>query len=92
MLESQIQKKIINYLTKQWYTVVNLIKTNFSGIPDLIATKDSNCIWIEVKRPWGRLSKLQEYRIKKLRENGNVVLVPYGYEEFLKQYEWQINK
>jgi len=86
MLESAIQKKIINYLEKQGYTVVNLIKTNKSWIPDLIATKDWKCLWIEVKRPGGVLSKLQEYRIKKLRENWDKVLVNYWYEEFILQY------
>lgn len=86
MLEQQIQKKIINYLQDKGYTVVNLIKTNKSWIPDLMATKNWGCLWIEVKKPWGRLSKLQEFRIKKLRENGDTVLVPYWYDEFILQY------
>ena len=71
MTEQQIQTKIIKRLkTEGWY-VIKLIKTSVSGIPDLIAIKENETIFIEVKRPDGVLSELQKVRIKELR-NRNI--------------------
>lgn len=71
MLESKIQNKRIKELEKKGYFVIKLIVTNKPGIPDLIAIpKDSDVLFCEVKTPTGRLSTLQEYRIKELNEYG----------------------
>ena len=71
MTEQQIQSKRIKQLEEQGYYVIKLIKTNKNGIPDLIAIpRDSDVLFSEIKRPTGRLSKLQEYRIKELRTYG----------------------
>ena len=71
MTEQQIQAKRIRQLEKEGYYVLKLIRTNKNGIPDLIAIpKDSDVLFCEVKTPTGRLSKLQEYRIKELNEYG----------------------
>jgi Holliday junction resolvase len=69
--EQQIQAKRIKELESEGYYVIKLIKTNKNGIPDLIAIPpNSNVIFSEVKRPNGRLSKLQEYRLKELENYG----------------------
>lgn len=71
MKESQIQSKKIKELEAQGYYVLKLIKTNKNGIPDLLAIPpDSNVLFIEVKGPTGKLSPLQEYRIKELTDHG----------------------
>jgi len=71
MKESDIQAKRIKQLEAQGYYVIKLLKTNKNGIPDLIAIpKDSDVLFSEIKTPKGRLSKLQEYRIKELKEYG----------------------
>ena len=71
MTEQQIQAKRIKELEEQGYYVIKLIKTNKNGIPDLIAIPpDSDVIFSEVKRPGGKLSKLQEYRLKELKGYG----------------------
>ena len=67
MLESKYQRKIIKDFESRGYYVLNLIKTNKSGIPDLLALKKGEePIFIEVKAAKGVVSKLQEYRIKEL--------------------------
>jgi hypothetical protein len=67
MKESQIQSKKIKELEAQGYYVIKLIKTNKNGIPDLIAIPpNSDVLFVEVKGPTGKLSSLQEYRIKEL--------------------------
>ena len=67
MTEQQIQSKKIKQLESEGYYVIKLINTNKNGIPDLIAIPPgSDVLFVEVKGPKGRLSKLQEYRIKEL--------------------------
>lgn len=70
MTEQQIQSKRIKELEKDGYYVIKLMKTNKNGIPDLIALKDGDILFSEVKKPEGRLSKLQEYRLKELESYG----------------------
>jgi Holliday junction resolvase len=71
MKESQIQSKKIKELEAQGYYVLKLVKTNKNGIPDIIAIPpNSDVEFFEVKGPTGKLSKLQEYRIKELTEHG----------------------
>jgi hypothetical protein len=58
-----------------------LVKTNKNGIPDLIAIpKNSDVEFIEVKRKNGKVSPLQEYRIKELIKHGVKAIVYYGDE------------
>ena len=71
MTEQQIQSKRIKELESIGYYVVKLIKTNKTGIPDLIAIPpDSDVLFVEVKTPKGKTSKLQEYRLEELKKHG----------------------
>ena len=70
MTEQKIQAKRIKQLEAEGYYVLKLIQTNKNGIPDLLALKDGEILFSEVKRPSGKLSKLQEYRLKELKEHG----------------------
>lgn len=71
MTEQAIQNKRIKQLEAEGYYVIKLVKTNKNGIPDLIAIPpNSDVLFCEVKRPEGRLSKLQEYRITELDKHG----------------------
>jgi hypothetical protein len=77
--EQQIQSKIIKQLEADGYYVIKLVKTNKNGIPDLIAIpNDSDVLFVEVKRPGGKLSELQKYRIKELENHKLNVKVSYG--------------
>jgi Holliday junction resolvase len=68
MTEQQIQSKIIKrYEADGWY-VIKLIKTNKNGIPDLLCVKSNDVLFIEVKTKNGKLSPLQEFRMKELNE------------------------
>ena len=87
MLESKIQKKITDFLKKKWYEVIKITSSNKNWIPDLLAlTGNWKHIWVEVKQEKWKLSKLQEYVIKWLREMGDIVLIPYWYDDFVLQY------
>jgi len=71
MTEQQIQKKRINQLEAEGYYVLKLIKTNKNGIPDVVAMHpDKGIIFSEIKTPTGKLSKIQEYRLKEIKAYG----------------------
>ena len=81
MTEQQIQTKLIKELEGKGYYVIKVVKTNKNGIPDLIAIpKNSDVEFIEVKRRNGKVSPLQEYRIKELIKHGVKAIVYYGDE------------
>ena len=69
--ESEVQAKKMKELQEDGFYVIKLVSTNKNGIPDLIAIKSTGeILFVEVKAAKGRLSKLQEYRIKELRDKG----------------------
>ena len=71
MTEQKIQAKRIKQLEAEGYFVLKLVKTNKNGIPDLLALHpDKPILFVEVKTKNGKISKLQEYRIKELNEHG----------------------
>ena len=71
MTEQQIQAKRIKQLESVGYYVIKLVKTNKNGIPDILAIPpNSDVLFSEVKTPKGKVSKLQEYRLKELEEYG----------------------
>ena len=71
MREQQIQTKKIKELEAQGYYVIKLISTNKNGIPDLIAIPpNSDVLFVEVKASNGKVSKLQEFRMKELQKHG----------------------
>lgn len=79
MTEQQIQKKRIDQLEKEGYYVLKLIKTNKNGIPDVVAMHpEKGVLFSEIKTPKGRLSKIQEYRIKEIKNYGFDVEVYRG--------------
>jgi Holliday junction resolvase len=79
--EQAIQKKIITQLEKRGYFVLKLIKCNKNGFPDLIAVKENETIFIEVKKSKGVLSELQKVRIKELRSRNIKVKVWTDYDK-----------
>lgn len=71
MTEQQIQKKRIDQLEAEGYYVIKLISTNKNGIPDLVALHpEKGILFSEIKRPGKKPSKLQEYRLKELKNHG----------------------
>ena len=83
LTESKLQKKIIDNFTNKEFLVIKLIKTNTNGIPDLLILKNGIAKFVEVKKPGGKISELQKYRIKKLREQGFDAVVMDGIDSII---------
>lgn len=78
MTEQQIQAKRIKQLEQEGWFVIKLTVTNKTGIPDLIAIKHNDVLFVECKTPKGVVSKIQEYRHRELRKKGIKVEVYRG--------------
>ena len=76
-MASRQQTKLINHWQDKGYTVINLVKVMPTGLPDLIALKPSEVIFIESKEEWDKLSPLQKIKIKMLTKIGFTVYVNY---------------
>ena len=87
ILESKIQKQIIDYLKKDNWIVVKTIRLNDSGYPDIFAFRNGKTLFIEVKSEKGVLSELQKHRINKLQQQGFEVLVSNSFESFKTNYK-----
>ena len=70
MSEAKYQSKLVKQYEAEGYYVLKLISTNKAGIPDLLALKPDDVKFIEVKGKLTKVSKLQEYRIKELKNLG----------------------
>ena len=71
MTEQQIQSNRIKELEAEGYYVLKLMRTNKNGIPDILALKPgADVLFSEVKRPKGKVSRLQEYRLNELEGYG----------------------
>jgi len=84
--EQLIQRDIIKYLESIGCYVIKTIATNRSGVSDLICClplkdKESIFLALEVKKKGGKVSKLQEVHIRKVKEAGGVAKVVYSLDE-----------
>jgi Holliday junction resolvase len=70
-MASKYQSKIIKRFENDGYLVINLIKTNKNGIPDLLVLKEGEKpLFIECKEKTDTLKPLQKFRIEELKKYG----------------------
>jgi len=75
-MASKHQTKTIKQYEKDGYFVINLIRTNKNGIPDLLCLKDGEVpLFVECKEKTDTLKPLQKYRIEELIKLGFEAIV-----------------
>lgn len=90
MTESQIQKKIIDYLESIGAYVVKIITCNRSGVADILVCLKGVFLAIEVKAPGGRVAPLQKHHQKLVNDSGGHSIIAYSVDdvrEWLKSLE-----
>ena len=65
---SKQQTKLIKHWRSLGYFVINLVKITPIGLPDLVALKPNEVIFIESKEKWDKLSALQIAKIEILKK------------------------
>lgn len=83
--EARLQRSIQRELRLRGYWVRKTHGSAFSvtGDPDLIAIKAGRVYGLEVKRPGGRVTKIQRHRLAELEAAGAIVGVVTSLEEAL---------
>ncbi|MFX4242627.1 VRR-NUC domain-containing protein [Aliarcobacter butzleri] len=87
MKESEIQKKIIQYLNTIGAYTIKTISTNRNGCPDVICCLNGRFIALEVKTDKGIVSKLQEHNIKQIKNSGGIAEVVRSVDDVEKIVE-----
>jgi len=78
MKESVIQSRLREKLEAAGWLVIKLIATSKPGIPDLLALRAGEAVFIEVKQIRQKARPLQMYRHDQLRRYGFKVIVARG--------------
>ena len=68
IMASKKQTKLIKHWKDKGYFVINLVKITPTGLPDLIALKPNEVIFIESKEKWDKLNPLQIAKIEILKK------------------------
>jgi len=68
IMASKQQTKLIKHWRSLGYFVINLVKITPTGLPDLIALKPNEVIFIESKEKWDKLNPLQIAKIEILKK------------------------
>ncbi len=68
-----------------WYFKVHGSMYQKAGVPDIIACINGYFVAIEIKRPGGVVSPLQQFNIDEIHRNGGVAFVAYSVEDVHKQ-------
>lgn len=86
MKENSIETRLRKEVEKLGGKAYKFVSPGNAGVPDrLIALPGKPVMFVETKRPKdGKLSKIQEYQIRRLRELGNRVEVLSSYEQIDK--------
>lgn len=82
MLESQIQKRILDYLKRLpdcW--VVKVISCNKNGTPDILACVRGRFVALEVKTDTGRTSAIQDFQLEQIASAGGISAVVRSLDE-----------
>ena len=82
VLESQIEKAVVEYAKKHGVLSLKLYNAFSSGWPDrLFITKQGRHFYIEFKKPGEKPRTLQLHRMEQLRNNNCVCYVCDTYEQ-----------
>ena len=74
--------KLVKYWKDKGYFVINLIRVTPIGLPDYIALKQNEVIFIESKEKWDGLSELQKIRLEMLNKIGFTCYV--NFDKYIK--------
>lgn len=78
--ESDIERTACTAAARAGWSVV---KVGQHGWPDRLFFRHGVYVWVEFKRPGGRLSALQKRRIDRLRQSGERAIVVESADDFV---------
>jgi hypothetical protein len=89
-LESQVEKRLVGMVQARGGLARKFTSPNQRGVPDRIVIWPEGVVhFVELKRTYGKLTKLQQHEQTKLKNLGCQVFTLYGIgdvEEYVKKY------
>jgi hypothetical protein len=89
-LEKDIERKVCKWAQDRGWLAYKFTSPGRRSVPDRIFARAGRIVFIEFKRPGGRLTDLQRREIHRLQRAGFTAVVAYSVEEaqcHLKQAE-----
>jgi hypothetical protein len=86
MLEKDIERKACEWAKSQGWLVYKFTSPNRRSVPDRLFIREGRVVFIEFKRPGGRLTEMQRREIRKLQLHGIKAEVAYSVEDA----QWQL--
>lgn len=88
MIEKTVEEKLVEEVKKLGGLCYKFTSPGNIGVPDRIVVLNGKTVFVELKKPeGGRFSKMQEYQIRRIHENGGIVVRIKNYEEVDKFIE-----
>lgn len=79
VFESEIEQKLVRGVESLGGVC---LKHGMDGWPDrIVALPHGSVVWVETKRPDGRVADLQKWRCARLRKLGHRVEIPWSMED-----------
>nr|DAR84849.1 MAG TPA: Nuclease [Caudoviricetes sp.] len=93
MLEKDIEKFLVREVKKLGGLCYKWVSPGNAGVPDrIVLLPNRPAMFVELKTDKGKLSRLQEVQIKKLRNINDQVYVLCGLEEIKEFIKWNSNR
>ena len=82
MLEKQIEAKMGQMLRRRGALFYKFVSPGQPGVPDrIIVMPGGRCVFVELKTEVGRLARIQDWQVDRLRRQGAEVYVVKGWEQ-----------
>lgn len=78
VLESAVEQHLLTRCRGNGYLCLKFVSPGRAGVPDRIIVAPGGTVFVEVKRPGGRLRRLQQVTIARLKSAGGEVFVVDG--------------
>lgn len=75
MLEKQVEEYFCREVKKHGGLALKLTSPGHAGVPDRVVLHDGKILFVELKRPGGKLRPLQRYVFSRMRKFGAKVYV-----------------
>jgi hypothetical protein len=88
MLEKEIERRMCELVKKRGGLFYKFTSPDNPGVPDRILVTPAGDVWfVELKRTFGRMSRIQHWQKSELEKRGVKVRVIHGYDEAKKFVE-----
>lgn len=86
--ESNIEKRVVRIAEEKGWNIYKFVSPNNRGVPDRLAIKQGRCLFVEIKQPGKKPTKLQEHIHAEFAKQGFVVHVIDNEADARQLFHW----